>query len=181
MNSSSAVRFRIPRDVWIGLATTVFAVVYWRAADDIPISPLDGVVNAGALPKALAYAMIFFSMLLILRALVTEAMYLRAARRASGPPADRPEEEGSKAFTLSQHVKAFGVLVIGVAYLLVLPWLGYLVSATLLIIVMSIYIGAKASAYTVGVAAGVAVIFYLLFVRLLDIPLPSGFWPSLLG
>jgi hypothetical protein len=83
MNNSSAVRFKIPRDVWIGLVTLVFSVLYWRAADGIPISPLDGVVNAGALPKALAYAMMFFSLLLILRALLTERMYLRAARRAA--------------------------------------------------------------------------------------------------
>jgi putative tricarboxylic transport membrane protein len=181
MNNSSAVRFKIPRDVWIGLVTLVFSVLYWRAADGIPISPLDGVVNAGALPKALAYAMVFFSLLLILRALLTERMYLRAARRAAGPPADRPEEEGAKSFSGPQHLKAFGVLVIGVAYLLVLPWLGYFVSATLLITVMSIYIGAKAGAYTLGVAVVVSVVFYLLFVQLLDIPLPPGIWPKLLG
>jgi putative tricarboxylic transport membrane protein len=181
MNIPSAVRFRIPRDVWIGISTMVFAGLYWNAADGIAISPLDGVINAGALPKALAYAMMLFSLLLILRALITEMMYLRAARRAVGPPADRPEEEGSKAFSVSQHLKAFGVLVIGVAYLLALPWLGYIVSATLLITVMSIYIGARASAYTLGVAVAVALTFYLLFVQLLDIPLPAGIWPDLFG
>ncbi len=179
MSNPSAVSFRIPRDIWIGLVTMAFAGLYWSAADGIPISPLDGIINAGALPKALAVAMMIFSLLLILRALLTEMMYLRAARRAVGSPADRPEEEGSKAFSFPQHMKAFGVLVIGVAYLLVLPWLGYIVSATLLIIVMSVYIGAKASAYTLGVAFVTALIFYLLFVQLLDIPLPSGFWPTL--
>lgn len=181
MNNPSAIRFRIPRDIWIGLITLVFSGLYWRAADGIPISPLDGIVNAGALPKALAVAMVFFSLLLILRALLTEMMYLRAARRAVGSPADRPEEEGSKSFSFPQHMKALGVLVIGVAYLLVLPWLGYFLSATLLITVMSIYIGAKAGAYTLGVAVVVSTVFYLLFVQLLDIPLPAGIWPTLLG
>lgn len=181
MNNPSAVRFKIPRDVWIGMATLVFAGLYWRAADGIPISPLDGIVNAGAMPKALATAMMIFSLLLILRAVMTEVMYVRAARRAAGPPAERPENEDFDKFSMSQHLKAFGVVVIGIAYLLVLPWLGYIVSATLLIAVMSIYIGAKAGAYTLAVAIGVAFSFYLLFVRLLDIPLPPGFWPALLG
>lgn len=181
MNNPSAARFRIPRDVWIGLVTLVFSGLYWRAADGIPISPLDGVINAGALPKALAWAMVLFSLLLIVRALLTETMYLRAARKAVGPPADRPEDEGSKDFSVPQHLKAVGVLVIGVAYLLVLPWLGYILSVTLLISVMSIYIGAKASAYTLGVAVAVSLVFYLLFVQLLDIPLPAGIWPTLLG
>jgi hypothetical protein len=181
MNTPSAVKFRIPRDVWIGLVTLVGAGLYWRAADGIPISPLDGIVNAGALPKALAWALMIFSVLLILRALLTEWMYLRAARKAVSYVADRPEEEGAKDFTKAQHLKALGVLGIGVAYLLVLPVLGYILSATLLILTMSLYIGAKLNRHTLVVAPGVALIFYALFVLLLDIPLPAGFWPSLLG
>ena len=181
MNNPSEVRFRIPRDVLVGFGTLAFAGLYWLAADGIPISPLDGIVNAGAMPKALAVAMMIFSVLLILRAILTEFMYLKAARRAAGVPASRPEDETFNKFSFSQHLKAFGVVVIGIVYLLILPWLGYILSVVLLISVMSIYIGAKAGAYTLGVAVGVATCFYLLFVQLLDIPLPSGFWPSLLG
>lgn len=158
-----------------------FAGLYWRAADGIAISPLDGIVNAGALPKALAWALMLFSALLILRALLTEWMYLSAARKAAGPVGDRPEEEGGKGFTKAQHLKAGGVLVIGVAYLLVLPTLGYMLSAALLMLVTSLYIGAKFNRHTLAVSAGIAVLFYALFVLFLDIPLPAGFWPSLLG
>lgn len=178
---SSATRFRIPRDVWIGLAALALGVWYWRAAGDIPISPLDGVVNAAALPRMLAVAMIVFSVLLILRALLVEAMFLRAARRAAAPGGlDRPEEEGLS-FTRNQHLKAAGVVAIGIVYLLILPWLGYVPSVILLIAGMSVYIGARAGLYTLGVAAAVAGAFYLLFVVLLDIPLPAGWWPALLG
>jgi putative tricarboxylic transport membrane protein len=180
MTPSSAPRFRIPRDVWIGLAALALGGWYWRAAGDIPISPLDGIVNAAALPRSLAVAMMGFSVLLILRALAIEAMYLRAARRAAGPVADRPALDG-QAFTAGQHLKAAGIVAIGIAYLLILPYLGYLLSVALLVIVASVYIGARAGAYTVGVGLMVAVAYYLLFVRLLDIPLPAGFWPSLIG
>ncbi|PWK53609.1 hypothetical protein [Silicimonas algicola] len=45
----------------------------------------------------------------------------------------------------------------------------------------SIYIGARAGVYTLGVSAMLAVAYYLLFVRFLDIPLPVGIWPSLIG
>lgn len=178
---SSATRFRIPRDVWIGLAALALGVWYWRAAGDIPISPLDGVVNAAALPRMLSVAMIVFSILLILRALLVEAMFLRAAKRAAGPVApERPEEDG-QSFTMAEHLKAAGVVVIGIVYLLILPWLGYVPSVILLIAATSIYIGARAGLYTLGVAVAVAVAFYLLFVVLLDIPLPVGTWPALLG
>lgn len=181
MNTPSAVKFRVPRDIWIGIVTLIFAGMYWQAADGIAISPLDGIVNAGALPKMLALALMLFSILLMLRALLTEVLYLRAARRAAGIVANRPEEEAGKQFSNAQHLKAAGVLGIGIVYLLILPYLGYIVSVALLIGVMAVYIGAKPNAYTVSVAVGITIIFYLLFVQFLDIPLPSGFWPSLFG
>lgn len=177
---SSAPRFRIPRDVWIGLAAFALGAWYWRAAGDIPISPLDGIVNASALPRMLAIAMMLFSVLLVLRALLVEYMFLRAARQRSGATPVRPETEGRE-FTTRQHLKAAGVVAIGIAYLLILPWLGYIPSVMLLMLAMSLYIGARAGLYTLGVAIVIAVVFYLLFVRLLGIPLPAGFWPSLLG
>ncbi|MDX5402645.1 MAG: tripartite tricarboxylate transporter TctB family protein [Rhodobacterales bacterium] len=177
---SSAPRFRIPRDVWIGLAAFALGAGYWRAADDIPISPLDGVVNATVLPHMLGIAMMLFSVLLILRALLVEVMYLRAARRAAGPVADRPEQDG-QSFTWRQHLKAAGIVAIGILYLLILPTLGYIPSVILLVIAVSVYIGARAGAYTLGVAVAIGIAFYLLFVRLLGIPLPAGIWPGLLG
>lgn len=177
---SSAPRFRIPRDVWIGLAAFALGAWYWRAAGDIPISPLDGIVNASALPRMLAIAMMLFSVLLVLRALLVEYMFLRAARQRADAQAKRPETEG-RDFTIRQHLKAAGVVAIGIAYLLILPWLGYIPSVILLMLAMSVYIGARAGLYTLGVAVVIAVVFYLLFVLLLGIPLPAGFWPSLLG
>ncbi|AZQ67127.1 hypothetical protein EF888_08275 [Silicimonas algicola] len=180
MQQSSAPRFRVPRDVWIGLAALALGGWYWRAAGDIPISPLDGIVNAAALPRSLAIAMMGFSVLLILRALAIEAMYLRAARRVEGAASSRPKLDGME-FSLSQHLKAAGVVAIGIVFLLVLPLLGYLLSVLLLVFVMSAYIGARAGVYTLGVSAMLAVAYYLLFVRFLDIPLPAGIWPSLIG
>jgi putative tricarboxylic transport membrane protein len=178
MSNVSSVRFRIHRDVWIGLGTIAFSLLYWLAADDIPISPLDGQVNAAMIPKTLASAMVMFSLLLIGRSLLVEWMFVTAARKAAGP-VDRPVDEEAKIFTKAEHLKAVGVLVIGIAYLLVLPWLGYIVSMALLIFVVSVYIGAKAGWYSAAVGVVLAVCYYLLFVRLLSIPLPAGLWPTL--
>lgn len=176
MSNVSSVRFRIHRDVWIGLGTIVFSLLYWLAADDIPISPLDGQVNAAMIPKTLAWAMVLFCLLLIGRALLVEWFFVSAARKAGGP-VEREVDEEAKSFTKAEHLKAFGILVIGIGYLLILPILGYILSMALLIFVVSVYIGAKAGWYSAGVGVVLAVCYYLLFVRLLSIPLPSGFWP----
>lgn len=171
-------RLRIPRDVWIGLASLVLAGLYWGQTQRIPVSPLDGVVNAKAMPHALALALALFSLLLVARALLVEWMTVRAAHAAGTVPA--PIEEEGKRFGWAQHAKAAGVLVLGLAYLIALPWIGYLLSMAVLVTVVAIYIGARASLYTVAVGVGVAVTFYMLFVWLLDIPMPAGMWPRLL-
>jgi hypothetical protein len=134
------------------------------------------------IPKTLAYLLIGFCVIMMVRALAIEALFLRAAKvaRAQTEP-ERPKEAGTYYFSLQQHLKAIGVIAIGIAYLLVLPWLGYVPSVILLFLAMSIYIGAKANLYSLGVAVVVAVVFYGLFVMLLGIPLPAGFWPSLFG
>ena len=89
---SSAPRFRIPRDVWIGLAALALGAWYWRAAGDIPISPLDGIVNATVLPHMLGIAMMLFSVLLILRAVLAgDVAGARAAHLAHRARADREQ------------------------------------------------------------------------------------------
>lgn len=184
MNTSSAIRFRIPRDVWIGLVTGIGAVAYWRVADDIPISPLDGAVNATVMPKALATAMFVFSVLLILRALVIEAVAIRAARKAAAAADPKPVAEAAvegHVFTPRQHLKAAGVLAIGIAYLLLLPIIGYIPGIFLLVTVLSIYIGARPGLMPVAVGAAIALAFFGLFKLILGIPMPAGIFAGLLG
>lgn len=181
METQSVVRFRIPRDVWLGLGGIVFGAAYWLKADGIPISPLDGAVNAAMIPKSLASLLIMFCLIMMVRAIAIEMVFVRAARSANTTTAPvRPKEAGAYYFSLRQHIRAAGVIGIGVAYLMVLPWLGYVLSVILLFLAMSIYMGAKAGLYTVGVAIGLSIIFYALFVVVLAIPLPAGFWPSLM-
>ena len=179
---SQDIRFRLPRDVWIGVLFLILTALYWRSASTIPISPLDGVVNAAAMPHALAVAMAAFCCILILRALAVEWLFVRAARVAaqsgSGAVASRPDT-GEKDGTLRDHLRAAGMLAIGIVYLLILPYLGYILSMTALVLSASVFIGARAGLYTLAVAVGTAVVFYLLFVLLLDIPMPAGVWPSL--
>lgn len=181
MQTQDPVRFRFPRDVWIGLLFIIVTVFYWRSANTIPISPLDGVVNAAAMPKALSVAMFAFCTILIVRALAIEWLFVRAARAAGAKADPQRAEAGEKDGTLRDHLRAGGMLALGVGYLLILPFLGYVVSMILFVTAVSLFIGSKSIPYTLGVGTATAAVFYLLFVQLLDIPLPAGIWPSLIG
>ena len=176
---------QVPRDVWIGLAAMVLAGTYWYGADQIPISALDGVVNAAAMPKALAYALGGLAFVLILRALTIEIITRRATAEAAepAPPAGREVTEEKEwedaASRRKRHLRAAGMLGIGIVYLIAIPHLGYMLSIALLVFGVAAFMQARPDRKLLLLSGCVAVFFYLLFVRFLDIPLPPGFWPSL--
>lgn len=179
------MRLPVPRDVWIGLATLALAGIYWYGADQIPISPLDGAVNAAAMPKALAYALGGLAIILILRAVIIEVITRRATETTADGARQRPsagaEDGGTEDAVVrrSRHLRAAGMLGIGILYLIAVPYLGYMLSIALLVFAVATYMKARPDRKLLLLSAGIALFFYLLFVRFLGIPLPPGFWPSL--
>jgi len=164
------------RDTWIGVVFLAFAVLFWFAADGIRISPLDGPVTAAGLPKSLAYALGMLAALLIVRSLA-----IKRVTTAKPVAAEAGEDNSSDLGNLRQHLRAAGVLAIGVGYLLVVPYLGYTLSICGLMLATAVYAGARFGAKTGLIAALGGVFFYFFFVKLLHIPLPPGLWPDLLS
>lgn len=159
----------IPRDAIVGACLLAVAVLYWLGADAIPESRLAGGVGADGLPKALAYALGLLSLVLIARSL---AMW-RAAEAERASPEEAAEQR-------RRHLRAIGMFALGAAYLVALPWLGYMLSVILLVGGVAWYNGKPPSLGLAAVAVGTGVLFYLLFVRFLDISQPPGLWPDLL-
>ena len=93
---------------------------------------------------------------------------------SSPPSAERPEPGGR-----SQVLRAFGVIVIGAVYIVTVPWLGYLVSLAALIAATTYYQGGGMNRRVAIVSVSGALLFWLLFVAILGIQHPAGFWPSL--
>ena len=163
---------RLGRDFWVGLVFLGVSALYWFESSKIRISPLDGPVNASGLPKALAWALGLLALLLIIRSL---AILLAGLGRPPGSGGASLKE------MLRPHLRAIGMLAIGVGYLLTVSWLGYASTVAALILVVSIYIGALPNLVTLAVAAGGGVLFHLMFVEFLGIPLPAGFLAPILG
>jgi cell division protein FtsW (lipid II flippase) len=154
----------------------VLAVAYWFGADALPKSRLGGQVGADGLPKLLAISLAVLSVALAAQTLA----YMRKERRA-GMARPAESDGGHDAHDWKSHARAFGLIAIGAAYLALLPYLGYAVSAALLLLVVSTYCGLKPSWRSLVFAVVGGVAFYFLFVKLLQVPLPAGLWPRLLG
>lgn len=150
----------------------VLAVLYWLEADTIPISPLDGEVNAAAMPKMLAVALAFLSVLLGIQAMV---QFVRARNEGHGQAANASSASAKdKAAGWREHARALGLIALGSAFIALLPVLGYLISVALLIASVALYMGQRKSWQLLAVTLGVALCFQLLFVQVLHIQLPSG-------
>ncbi|HEY6510161.1 MAG TPA: tripartite tricarboxylate transporter TctB family protein, partial [Vicinamibacterales bacterium] len=69
-------------------------------------------------------------------------------------------------------------LAIGIAYGVVVPWLGYPASIALLLAATAGYMTGAINRRVVAVAVAGGAVFWLLFVWLLGIPQPEGIWTA---
>jgi putative tricarboxylic transport membrane protein len=152
------------RDLVFGCATLALSGGYYLLAAALPHSLLDDAIGPQGLPKAYAFLLAGLSVFQIARALV---------RR---PAAAAPRQGGH----LQRLRRAMGMLMIGAAYLACVPWLGYFLSLAGLIFATIRYQGGEGVRRAATIAVTGALFFWLLFVLLLGIPQPAGFWPSLL-
>jgi putative tricarboxylic transport membrane protein len=160
-------------DVVFGGAAFALAVGYYLMAATIPSSLLADAIGPQGLPKTYAFLLAGLSLILIVRSV-----------RLPWPERERrqPDLTVSRQTTASRQPlwRVSGLLAIGVAYVVVVPWLGYLPSLAALIMATTYYQGGALNRQVVVIALGGAVVFWLLFVVLLGIPQPAGLWPSLL-
>jgi len=157
------------RDLVCGMLMLVLAILYYVMAAAIPRSSLADAVGPQGLPIAYAYALGVLSVLLILTSFRGRAVVstIAAAKRTAG--SDR-----------HAALRAAGILLIGVCYVILLPWLGYIVALALLIAATAWYLEQGYRKWMLPVAAVGAVAFWIIFVEILEIPQPAGLWPSLI-
>jgi hypothetical protein len=159
------------RDFYAGCGLLIFSVVYYLAAAAIPASQLSDTVGPGGMPKSYGIALGILSILLIGQSVLARRRAL--ATRAKIAAGEESRQDRYRA------LRALGMLAIGIAYLVLLPILGYMVSLALLIFAAAWYQEGSRRRWLIPTAAVGAGLFWLLFVHILQIDQPAGFWPSL--
>ncbi|HEY4191528.1 MAG TPA: tripartite tricarboxylate transporter TctB family protein [Mesorhizobium sp.] len=158
-------------DTITAVALIAFAGIFWVAADRLPKSALGGGVGADGLPKFLAVALGLLSLILLVQSLL----------RKEQKPTEEPGSDEDKPISLYAHMTSLGILVIGGISVLLLPILGYTATIALLLVAMALYHGQKFT-WTVAIYGVLgAVLLYLVFEKVLAVPMPEGIWPGLFG
>ena len=156
------------RDLIFGSATLALAAGYYALTVTIPRSQLADPIGPQGLPKIYALVLAALSMILIVRSLKRPASL---APTNSEPRIPDPR---------SPIPRVIGMLLIGIAYIFVLPWLGYLLSVAGLIVATTYFQGGSISGRSILVAVSGAICFWVLFIWLLRIQYPAGLWPSVI-
>ncbi len=154
-----------------GILLLIFSVVFWFGADAIPKSRLSGSVGADGLPKMLSIALAVLSGALIVQTLLT----MKVTVPTTGT------ELNARAEQHTLYLRALGIIAIGAGYLMLVPYLGYILTIALLLLTVALYNGKRPSIGLFLFAALGSVFFYVLFVQVLAVPLPAGFWPRLIA
>ena len=156
------------RDFALGCLMLAVAGGYYAAAMMIPESQLADAVGPQGLPKS-------YAIVLAVLALVLIGQSLWRVRK------DPPYVDADVETAYSKRVlwRVGGMLLIGAVYIIAAPWIGYIPALAALIMVTGYYQGGVINRYLAIVSVSGAVFFWLLFVFLLGIPQPAGFWPSL--
>ena len=154
------------RELGLGLVALAVAAAYYAAAAGIPRSLLADAVGADGVPKGFAVA------LGVLGALQLARTALRP--RAGGGPS--PPAAGT-----ALHLKAGGMLAIGIAYVAAMPYLGYPLAVAALVFVVTAYAGVKPSLRLGLLSAAAGLGFWVIFVKLLGVAMPDGAWRQLAG
>src|ERR1700754_4822539 len=105
------------RDFVAGCGLLVFSVVYYLAAAAIPASQLSDTVGPGGMPKSYGIALGILSLLLIGQSLLARRRALTT--RATAASIEEARQDRYRA------LRALGMLAIGIAYLILLPLIGY--------------------------------------------------------
>jgi putative tricarboxylic transport membrane protein len=153
-----------------GAVGLIFSMAYIRFASGIEDSLLADAVGASGVPLSIGGLMALASVLLLLKALTQKP--------TSSVPADLDEVVDPDA-PQNPHRLALGLLLILATYLVLLPWLGYVLAVGLLSAAVAWFAGGREAKVLLGFVLVTGPVLWFLFDFALKVKMPTGIWPTL--
>ncbi len=141
-------------DFYIGLGLLAFALVYFQQSFTIMRGFAADRLGPAFFPRLLALALAALALTLVVRAVAGRSDASRLPEIRAG--------------------RLAAVLVVLVLYAVVLPYFGFLIATPLMLGAVIWLLGLRAWLSLAVTAAGVTVVLWLVFARLLHVLLPTG-------
>ena len=127
-----------------------------------------GSALAGAKVGPTFWPRVLLGALLLCSAIVSVGTIRRIAREKAW---------GEKLLTLDRgKVRFFAAIGLSVAYFLLLPLIGFILSTPPFMMAFMLLLGEKSKGWIVGVSIGMTAIIVVLFTKAMYVPLPRGEW-----
>lgn len=161
-----------------GALGLVFSLAYIAKANSIEDSLLADAVGASGVPVGIGSLMAAASAVLLVKALMPVASKQVADAAGRGDGTTHVAQTPEKA-SLRPHLLAAGLVAILVAYMLVLPLLGYVVSIGLMAAAVAWFAGGREAKTLLGFALLTGPLLWFLFDFALKVRMPAGMWSTL--
>ena len=148
----------IARELACAALGWALGIALWVGASRLPRSMLSDEFGADGIPRGLAILMVAVSTLIAVRAFLVR----------------RPPAEAEERVPLAVHARAFGIVGLGFAYVLLAPYLGYLPTAAILIVATALYYGTRFNLTLALVAVVGAAFLWWMFAKMLSVSMPVG-------
>ena len=152
-----------------GTVGLVFSLAYIRFASGIEDSLLADEVGASGVPMSIGWVMALASVLLLVKAFKQKQAPALLAEPDEAADEDAPQ---------NPHRLALGLLLILATYLILLPWLGYVVSIGLLSAAVAWFAGGRESKVLLGFVLLTGPLLWFLFDYALKVKMPTGIWAA---
>jgi putative tricarboxylic transport membrane protein len=165
------VKLRRPADFYLGVGAIALSGAWLYVASGIQESMLSDATGAGGIPRVLGYLMAVLGLLLCLRS-VSFKTQAASARPTQAEPA--PENSVAAGWKNNPNLQALILLGILAGYVVLAPYLGYLVATALLLGVVAAYGGAPVDRKLLLVSACGGIALWLSFAWALNIPMQTS-------
>ena len=134
-------------------------------------------------PDSLRYPLLYPQLLLIAIAALFYLLALREGRAHGGHPAANAVTSGSTTPVASNPLgllRFLATAVLAVLYVATWEWVGYFLDTFLFTAILLIMLGERKLVFIIGLPALLTAVVYVVFFRLLYLPLPLGLFEGLL-
>jgi putative tricarboxylic transport membrane protein len=156
---------RIVADFWLAVCVIVGASAYLHADAQLPVMRIADPLGPKAFPALIGIGLIVASLMLLL-----ECWRKRRALLAEAKPA-----EASAPFEKKQTLVLLAMVGWTAVYYACFERLGYLISTAVFLFGLLCYFNRKRHVMNLAVAIGFTIVIDVIFSKLLNVPMPTGF------
>jgi hypothetical protein len=157
-------------DFALGVGAIALSGAWLYIASGIQESMLSDATGAGGIPRVLGYLMAVLGVLLCLRSI----SFAPSAARARPATAEAEDSSAPGAWRSNPHWQALVLLGILAGYVVLAPYLGYMVATAVLLAVVAAYAGAPLNRNLLLTAAGGGIFLWLSFAWALGISMQTS-------